>query len=286
MTKPYWFIQEGIFPETEQENLHRLTLILEEQGCEVAVGKYVPFGAMDYSFFPENPDGPVILHGSIELLRDAQERAPRDWWPAGDWMDLNVLKCSHFYAPLAGEILNWQCGFYPLGMLSKIRGWLFDTFGRTDDSTSLGRLIFIRPDANDKSFTGGAVGEKMFLPWYKEVSHSLTPETMVLVSVYRPIHREWRLLMVDGEPVTGSLYKADDHHITEPGFPALVGDYARVIARIWSPAPAWVLDVAETDGGQLFVCELGAINCAGWYDADIRAAVTAINSAAIKGYAK
>lgn len=283
--KPAWFIQEGTFPETEQKNLHRLILILEEDGCKVVVGKFRPF-LHDFHWFPTHPDGPVILHGSIELLREAKWHAPPAWFPAGNWMDLNSLRCGNYYARLAGDILNWECGFYPLGMLSMIRGWLFDTYGRPEDETSLGRLIFVRPDGNDKSFVGGCVGEKMFLPWYKEVSATLAEETMVVVSTYRKIHREWRILMVEGEPVAGSLYAADGSFITEAGFPAHVGDYARIIAQKWSPAPAWVLDIAEIEDGNLRVCELGAINCAGWYKADLRSAVTALNKVAMKEYAK
>ena len=48
---------------------------------------------------------------------------------------------------------------------------------------------------------------------------------------------------------------------------------------VWCPHPVWVLDIAQADG-KLGVVELGSVNCAGWYAADKRAIVRAINEAA------
>jgi hypothetical protein len=270
--KPHWLIR----PTTDLYNLSRLISAIKK--C----GSTYEFEDDDCVTADVSANFPVIVHGSIEFVRDV----PRSLFPGGHWLELPLLKCSSYYTRLTQYLLNAECGFYPFGMLPTIKEWLYTVYSEPGDTPTLGRLLFIRPDDNEKSFTGLCVAERMFDPWYRELIHSLHPETLVVVSRFKQIRREWRLIMVDGSPVTGSLYRHENQYIYTEGFPAKVGEYAHHVGRVWSPAPAWVLDIAELMDGALKVCEVGGVNCAGWYAADYSKAVAAINTAAVREWCK
>src|SRR5271165_2903077 len=93
MINPRWFIQKETYPTLEQGRLNNLIQVLKEAGSEVHVDIYKPFGAMQFDFFDDN--GPVVLHGSIELMRQFQAKAI-NWKPAV-WMDEKILECKYYY---------------------------------------------------------------------------------------------------------------------------------------------------------------------------------------------
>ena len=282
--KIHWFIQDGNWRRSEERNLHSLKLLLEESGCQIVVGKYIPFDGMEYTAFPAEPDGPVVIQGSIELLRNAVGNAPARWFPAGDWFRYSDMHCCTYYPLIGKYLLQQQYGVYPLGDMPRLKDFIFKTFSTPGDTPSLGRLIFVRPDSNDKCFTGECVGEKSFQWWYDEIRKDVSSRCPVVVAPFQQLHREWRLVIANEKPVAASLYKVDDHHLTEEGCPVRVKHLAMKVAKLVHPAPVWVLDIAETTDGRLAVVELGAVNCAGWYDCELLAVVDAINKAALDAW--
>lgn len=276
---PHWFLQSGKWQGSEEKNLYKLKNILEEAGCKVAVDKHFALENTPYPF-PEKPDGPVILHGSIHMLSDASELAPKDWYPAGKWMQLANLCCKTYYAEIGEFLLQREYVMLPFGDLPRMVPFLYKTFGQQVPDCSLGPYVFIRPDNNEKSFIGAAVGLQGFKYWYDDVAKAHGPGALVVVAPFQQIHKEWRLVIARSSPVAASLYKVDDNFIEEEGCPAAVRDFANKVARRVRVAPVWVLDIAETVEGRLAVVELGAVNCAGWYSCDLRAVTKSINEVA------
>jgi hypothetical protein len=76
--------------------------------------------------------------------------------------------------------------------------------------------------------------------------------------------------------VTASQYKLGRHKTYQPLVDQRVLDFAKAQAKIWSPAPAYVLDVFEDLDGKLWIGEVNTLNCAGFYAADMNKLVGAI----------
>lgn len=114
--------------------------------------------------------------------------------------------------------------------------------------------------------------------------------TLFLTAPPQKIVREYRVFIMDGQPVSASLYfqndslalrNADDEK-------ALQHFVSKALAR-WMPHPTFVLDVAETEKG-FFVLELNCVHCADFYACDaekiLRAYLDMVGSTEIeKGFA-
>ena len=261
-----WVLQDNAFNEIDR--LHKLTYILQEEGCEVKICKYIPFGGTDYNFWGDN--SPSILHGSIEFLRNSTKDHIV-------WMDEEILKCSYYYTKIGKFLLQEYYGFYPLGELKRLEEVLFTLFSEPGDTPMMGRLLFIRPDDNDKSFVGGVVSRKMFLPWLEEVTSCNSATKMVIVAPFKQMKLEWRVIMDGSEPIAASLYRQKDNFVTEEGCPVCVKNFAKEVGEVWAPHPVWVLDIGQEYNDRLSVVELGGVNCAGWYKADPYPIIRAIN---------
>jgi hypothetical protein len=267
------YIQAAVFPDGN--NTQRLMYLAEEMGLTVHVEPYVPFGGMSYDFLPD--DGPVVFYGSVALLRDAMRRrlphAPLCWFDAG------ALRCVSYYARWGRHLLQREYGMYPLGDLPRLRAFLYATYGEDD-------AVFLRPDENDKEFTGEVVAAGAFDRWWA-VANMAAPPPSLLCVVARPvpIEAEWRLIIADGKVVTGSQYRRRGSLCIEAGFPDEAAALAEAAAAEWSPHPVYSLDVAATPDGPRII-ELGSINCSGLYACDLRQVVAAIAAAAERDWVR
>lgn len=272
---PLWFVEQR-GGRKDMEETQKLVYTLQETGHEVRIDKYRSFGAME---FPLPKDRPVILQGSIQL-GEAFNNAGEGIYP-GVWQNMEILKCSHYYWKLGKFLLPPYYGFYPFGELLRLKDQLFTLYSEPGDTATLGRLLFIRPDSNDKIFTGEVLGNRYFESWHKSVEAS--GRLMCVVAPYLPIEEEWRLVIADGKPVAGSKYKENGYVVYEQGFPDDVGELATEIAQAWSPHPVWVLDIARSRGVPRLL-ELGSVNCAGWYHCDLKAVISAMDAAATRDW--
>ena len=103
----------------------------------------------------------------------------------------------------------------------------------------------------------------------------LDEDTPVLASRAINIQQEYRIWIVEGRVVTGSLYKLDRQVRHNAMVDEDVLRYAQERASAWGPADAYVLDVARTPTG-LYIIEAGNINSAGFYEADMAKLVAAL----------
>jgi hypothetical protein len=266
-------IETGIEPEYE-EALQQAAL---GSGWEVRTVQNIPFtdqfvtgdprmGDPLPEEFLQNPK--VWFHGSIQAAKRAQT-ATR-WQVHAPW---DKLRCHHYYEVLGDRILQSDHVFTTLADFPAQRHALFSDLAE-DDS------LFVRPDGNDKTFTGGCLTREGFDEAYKLMTfYDPPPSTPIVVARPQRIKAEARFLVVGGKLITGSYYKTGGQTVRLEASGAL-----RVIAEDilaycleqgFNPAPSWVLDLAETSAGWSII-EVGASSCCGLYKCDLNAFVQAL----------
>ena len=104
---------------------------------------------------------------------------------------------------------------------------------------------------------------------------------MILMASVAPIDREWRLFVVDGQVATSTRYRNQGRVEPLAEQPEDVLEFAQPLIEAWAPAPAFVMDIAASQG-QLRVIECNGIHSSGFYAANISAFVRAMSALAIK----
>lgn len=136
---------------------------------------------------------------------------------------------------------------------------------------------FIRPCLDNKLFSGAVFSYEEFCNWAFAFG-MIAPEALqarIVVSEPKKVTEEWRVFMVDGRASTGSLYQRDNVAKQEPLTQEVI-DYAEAIAKVWSPAKIFTLDIGRHEG-ILRVIEAGSFNSAGLYGSDATKLVKDIN---------
>lgn len=262
--KAMWVIQAR--SNDRDVTVQNLIYAVEELSREIIIYHHVPFDDdRELTFLP--CDRPVIFHGAIGCVDCVQRRK----LPAKPfaWFDFEKLSCHSYYAFWGEYLAAKHYGFYPLAEIERQWDWLFETFGREDH-------IFIRPDSNDKLFTGEVVSKDQlasFMNWAYIQNEMKTP--LCVVATPTTFEAEWRLFVADGKVVAGSRYKEAKCLSVSPDYPQEAVLFAEKVAAMWSPHPFYVLDIGLTPFGYKVV-ECGSANCAGFYAADVRPIVEAM----------
>lgn len=217
------------------------------------------------------PNDEVFVFGPINSVRQLSERF--GWL---NWMPLNLLRCTSYY-PYFSPWLFQQDRFY-LPALELLQRWDHICEFLNED------VLFVRPDTNSKIFTGDVFGKEEYQSIYQG---SMEPTTMLVVARPQKVTREWRVLMVNGKIITGSLYKKDGDLCHQEDLPP----DESWIRRCWSqgyslyPGPKMIhMDIAEDQNGNLGLLELSSVNSAGIYGMDVEKFVGAIQDFAQREY--
>ena len=200
------------------------------------------------------------------------------------WCDLPNLKCSKYFPHYYEFLFNRNGVFLPLELV--IRGYRdynnsYTLFGYEGGE----ECIFIRPDSNDKAFTGyiATVDD------LEKLKEAVGGEVMCYISppnkdVYEAInYREYRFCIHNSKVVTGSRYLPEE----SGDIPIYVLEKAEEVAKIkYDGQPEiFVLDLIEDKLTEdVYLLELGAINTAGWYLMDPIKIVEACNEEASVSY--
>jgi hypothetical protein len=263
---PVWLIESHGDRPTQVPR--RLMYAVQELGMEVTPGRYVPFRLeFDPSFLPA--DRPVVFHGSVSTVR-AFSRLPAPAVRPFAWFDFETMSCRGYYARWGPYLLQEDYAFYPFAELLRLRDRLYESHGEE------GRL-FVRPDGNDKSFTGEVVEQGRFDAWHGlHLDGGIGPDLLCVVARPVRILAEHRLVACDRRVVAAGLYKEAGEAVMEEGCPAEVRAFAEKVAGSAErrPAAVYCLDVAATPGGPRVV-EVGEVNCSDLYRCDLRAVAAA-----------
>lgn len=261
MPSPVWLIESSGNHPTQVPQ--RLMYTVQELGMEVIPGRYVPFRQeFDPSFLPV--DRPVLFYGSVSTVRCFARLAAPTVRPFA-WFDFEAMSCRGYYSRWGAHLLQEDYAFYPFAELRRLRDRLYERHGEE------GRL-FIRPDANDKSFTGEVVTRERFATWHGlHQEGGVAPDVLCVVARPAHIEAEYRLVMCDRRVVSASLYRQGSEAAMQEGCPEEIRDFAERVAASteWQPVPIYCLDVAQTPAGPRVV-EIGEVNCSDLYRCDLR----------------
>ena len=252
----HWVIQENMFREKSVERLAETLSRLETPHTTV---KVIPFGG---GLVPEiEVPGPVVVVGSMSLSRHAVKMG----WTPGAWMNADRFGYEAYIEAFGDHMLNHDARVL--------------RFAEALDHDM--ETFFIRPDDDEKLFAGTIMDRDEFAEWQARIAsadstRTVTSNTKVIVSPLKTILSETRFIVVDGEVVTGSLYKRGGRILYDGRFSPTVETFARRQAQVWTPDRVCVLDIAETDKGMRIV-EFNNFNSAGWYECDVQRVVEAIN---------
>lgn len=139
---------------------------------------------------------------------------------------------------------------------------------------SRNKNIFVRPDDDLKQFTGTLINSFECYEWFmdalqcKHGSYKMSPEMKIVFSEPKSIEAEWRWFIIDGEIISGSLYKKYGKIILKKETNNEIISIAKEKAKGWLPHKNCTMDLAKVNK-EFKIIEFNCINSSGFYDSDI-----------------
>jgi len=206
----------------------------------------------------------IIVMGATSLTRIAKDRG----WAPGTYLTDDF------------DFEKWRDGFGKENILNgeSITARICDPINVINMSDHL----FVRPVDDSKAFAGTVMSKYDFFDWVQSMSaieeeefQPLHKNTKIAIANWKHISAEYRLFVVRGKVVTASLYKQGNVVRSSEIVDRDVLVFAAHMIHAWQPAPAFVIDIADTDNG-FKVIEINNINSAGFYAADCQKIVAAL----------
>lgn len=200
-----------------------------------------------------------IIYGSLVGVNDVTRR----FNIIGSWLDYPPLRCQVYYSYWGANLFNKNYRILPLGEISRL---VNDEFQNT-----LPERFFLRPDSNNKCFTG-MIADKEEI---RILMKSLDPTTLCVTAPVRDmeLYKEYRCFMRNGKFVTGSSYTLqEDGRVETENADHLLDLIA--YAESFKPYPdlpeLYALDIVKADWGiRHSLLELTCWSCAGLYASDL-----------------
>lgn len=255
-----WVLERDVFSEP---CFNAMVEHLRAGGIPHHIVRIVPFAHTIDGVTPRI-DGPVVIYGSI----GSQDVAVREGWRPGVFTDPALFNYMTYRDRLGDLFFNADAVAMPI---SKVPEWLAATGNL---------LFFIKPTADDKAFAGEVLEDIEFTEWFgrlKHIGYIADNDMEVAVASSKALGKEWRMVVVDGQVVAGTLYKQWMKVTTRCEMPADVVAVALEAHRRFAPASVYVVDIADTADG-LKVLEYNTFNSAGLYACDVGAIIDSINA--------
>lgn len=252
-----WVVQSNLGSHDDVERIAQACAALGLQCIQV---QSIPFS----SELPDVPEGqPTVFYGSTRFVFNAWRS--RRWTPCA-FHDEEAFRVSRAQAAWGARMFNAQARLTTLGPLAA-------------EPWPASRAFFLRPDGDHKEFAGQVMQMGELRDWVARLEpggFEFDLATPVVVAEPVEIDYEWRLFLVDGRAVAASHYRASGRLSIQADAPAEVIAFAEEAAARWSPAPAFVLDVASA-AGRLGVLEVNGMNSSGFYACSIPAVVESVS---------
>jgi hypothetical protein len=255
----FWVLQRNLFNEQAFQSLQDQLVVQQTPHAVITLRPFIHHIEPDIEIA-----GPVFVCSSTGLRRVARRKG---WAP------------GYFDDNLDYRLLLEHYGEYMLNRDAQVCTLRAAKFDRD--------TMFVRPVSDDKQFAGQLMSRAEFVEWQQRVLAlegestytTLTGEHLIVIAGPKPLFAEYRFYVVDGQVVTGSMYKRGDRVHYDARVDDCVANFAQACADRWSPNRAFCLDVAGTPEG-LKVLEINAINSSGFYGCDMGKFVHAINALA------
>lgn len=264
-----WLFQKHIF----DENLDSLVAEVERQGFRSKVCEFNFASKNDVFLELFQPEECVVFYGSLQLCRKIQRFAK---WIPGAYCNVEQFNCSYYYPKFGNLLLNSDYIMLPFGDLQRQQLFLTE---RLDGS------IFIRPNSGQKIFTGDIIRRET---WDQDLKHfelcGANPDTIIVAAKAQKVAAEWRLVVVDGEIVSGSQYFVDSDREPVAYVPNNVWEFGQqaVNNSNFEPDPAWCIDICQREDGKIFVLEANSFSGAGIYASPQEAIIREVSKVAWK----
>ena len=242
-----WLIQHTGLPDTQTTKL--LEAVQDRKLPFVPVG-HIPFSHEITGLESMDLTLPSMFYGSVQLTRQlaATPSIPKCTLFEEDWFDPREWRGKRT------DLLNEIQSVVPV---SYIREWWCK------------QPVFIKPEDPIK-FKGQVLEPEKedWDNWLIEHSH-LDGEDLIVISPVQKIDKEWRFFVLDGQIITGSLYKRDGYLCVREPITEEVWQVARNATKQWLPSPNIVMDIALLRSGQYKVIEFNCFNSSGFYNCDV-----------------
>jgi hypothetical protein len=210
---------------------------------------------------PEEIDLPIVIYGMNTMIQNTS-RHPK--WKHGLFFDHARFEPANYTQVLGDLMLNHDAVLLTCEELAE---------SELDPSDK----FFLRPNDDSKAFTGQVMTFREYRQWYGQRGDTdyveLAPDMRVLYSSLKTIKAEYRTFVLDKKVITSSQYLPQARQFTPPE----VVEFAEHVAERYTPADAFVCDVAWTADG-LKVIEFNCINGSGFYNADVDTIVRGLSA--------
>jgi hypothetical protein len=168
--------------------------------------------------------------------------------------DLSLFDCTSYYHKVK-NLINRDFILLPKGCLKQNKSLIFNAFE--------GNRLFIRPNSSDKSFAGTTITKK----WFEQeldiifsvneynATRKIRDDELILISSYKIIKGEARLVVFDGKIITHSTYLGD-RELTEQDLEMIDVSGCPGICTV------------DVDTYTLEIIEVNSFSCAGLYNCD------------------
>jgi len=226
---------------------------------------------IDLSFF--SPDDCVVFYGTIFLGNFLKRYST--WIPGVIYNNIN-FECLTYYSHFGKYLLNQDYLMIPLSELYRRKEEIYNKF-------SIDNNVFIRPNSGNKTFCGGIYPYNSLSSEFgniKELGSLPIDRILVIVSSPKLIEKEWRVVVVDRNIVSYSLYKKYNEVIEEKccedGAIRLVNN---IIKEKWQPDKAYSIDICLSNG-EYKLLEINSFSHSGFYACDAKRIVKEVSDCA------
>lgn len=255
MMRTTWLVQVRVEPDsTSPAAIRRACSALRLPFHEVSIVS----GAAS---LPELPPiaGPVVFHGRTTLILRAHEHPT---WRRGVFFDPLRFRHEAYVDGFGADVLNAD---------AEVRSW--EDFLREPHGDD--EQFFVKPEDDLKQFSGGVLRFAECADLFRRLGRpggALGPTSRVVIAKPREIDAEWRLFVVDGAVVTGSMYRPSGEAHVPPEAMA----FAERAAARWVPSSVFVMDVARLERTWKII-ECSCFNGSRFYAADVERLVRAVS---------
>lgn len=247
-----WVIQSNLISLKDLDAMRAACASLYIDVEEITV---IPFSKALPTFTIDSKTN--IYYGSTTLMYNIYKQLDK---PKGLFFNEEAFSIENYLQHWHKYMLNSEAQITTFGAFSK----------QIHDDES---LWFIRPDADDKSFSGDVKKFSDIKQWHSNFSVfenvQLSENTKIVVGPPYHIKKEWRTFIVDGKVVASSLYRKDFKLNTSANDkPETMVQFVEDRCREYVPHPIFVMDIALC-GDTYYIIECGCMNSVGFYDADV-----------------
>ncbi|WP_196893909.1 ATP-grasp domain-containing protein [Aureivirga marina] len=250
----YYIIQENVFKDPRYDEIFE---VLDSLKLPYEKVRFIP-NSDTFQFKTNRKD--IFVYGSVKLARIAKKY----YWNPGSFYGGNH-ESENYLKGFGENVLNFKSKII---RISDTIDW------------ELNPELFIKPAIAAKIFTGKVFNKYSWEDFLEEnlkggKNRYINSETIIQIAKPEKLIKEARIWIVNNEIVTSSYYKFHgdipyEETVSKDGIA-----FAEKMIKKYHVADAYVMDIVFTSNGWK-IMEVNCINSAGFYKADIRKIIIAL----------